>query len=175
MLDHPEEVHLVDQSWKKMAIYYAMIVPEGKGSVITVPCFSDPLVTYNLTKNDLANLTNAMKKLSELLFLAGAKKLYPSIIGMEQLNGLNDLNNIPKSLSRVNANLMTIHLFSTCPMGENKKICTVDSYGKVHGQSGLYICDGSILPTAPGVNPQGSIMAFARINTFRFIHENSIL
>ncbi len=172
MSDHPEEVQLVDGSWKKMAIYYAMIVPEGTGTVKAIPYFNEPLVTYRLTENDLANLANALAKLAELLFAAGAKKLFPSITGMQPLTSINDIADIPQSLSRIKTNLMTIHLFSTCPMGENKTICTVDSYGKMHGQEGLYICDGSILPTAPGVNPQGSIMAFARRNVLKFIETN---
>jgi choline dehydrogenase-like flavoprotein len=39
----------------------------------------------------------------------------------------------------------------------------------VHGQEGLYIADASLLCTAPGVNPQGSIMAFARRNALHFL------
>jgi choline dehydrogenase-like flavoprotein len=64
---------------------------------------------------------------------------------------------------------MTIHLFSSCPMGENKKICAVDSFGKVHGFKNLYVADASLLCTAPGVNPQGSIMAIARRNALHFL------
>ena len=172
MLDHPKEMNIVDTSWRKMAIYYAMIVPEGKGAVRQLPFFSEPLVTYKLTEGDLVNLSNATQKLAELLFAAGAKKLFPSITGSKPLLHANDIALIPNPLSRSTSNLMTIHLFSTCPMGENKKRCTVNSYGKMHGQEDLYICDGSILPSAPGVNPQGSIMAFARRNAINFIVEN---
>ena len=59
---------------------------------------------------------------------------------------------------------MTIHLFSTCPMGERRDRCVVDSFGRVFGQPGLIVSDGSVLCTATSVNPQGSIMAFARRN-----------
>jgi choline dehydrogenase-like flavoprotein len=64
---------------------------------------------------------------------------------------------------------MTIHLFSSCPMGEDKRRCVADSFGRVHGQEELYIADASLLCTAPGVNPQGSIMAFARRNALHFL------
>ncbi len=66
---------------------------------------------------------------------------------------------------------MTIHLFSSCPMGENRDLCAVDSFGRVHEIEGLHVADASLLPTALGVNPQGSIMAFARRNALRFIEE----
>ena len=62
------------------------------------------------------------------------------------------------------ANLMTIHLFSSCPMGEDKSKCATDSFGQVHGFKNLFINDASLLCTAPGVNPQAPIMAIARRN-----------
>ena len=71
---------------------------------------------------------------------------------------------MPKVLNTVNSNLMTIHLFSSCPIGENRKKCVANSYGKVFGFSNLFIADGSMIPTAPGVNPQGTIMALAHSN-----------
>jgi choline dehydrogenase-like flavoprotein len=63
---------------------------------------------------------------------------------------------------------MTIHLFSSCVMGEARDVCAVDSFGKVHGQQNLFVNDASLLCTAPGVNPQGSIMAIARRNALHF-------
>jgi choline dehydrogenase-like flavoprotein len=67
------------------------------------------------------------------------------------------------------SNLMTIHLFSSCPMGENKSKCAADSFGRVHGFKNLFVADASLLCSAPGVNPQGSIMAFARRNALHFL------
>jgi choline dehydrogenase-like flavoprotein len=54
-------------------------------------------------------------------------------------------------------------------MGEDKRRCVADSFGRVHGHDDLYIADASLLCTAPGVNPQGSIMAFARRNALHFL------
>ncbi|MGH7898915.1 MAG: GMC oxidoreductase, partial [Candidatus Binatia bacterium] len=42
--------------------------------------------------------------------------------------------------------------------------CAVDSFGRVFGFENLYVNDGSMLPDSPGVNPQATIMAFARRN-----------
>jgi len=44
-----------------------------------------------------------------------------------------------------------------------------DSFGRVHGHDNLYVSDASLLCTAPGVNPQGSIMALARRNALAFL------
>ena len=56
--------------------------------------------------------------------------------------------------------------------GERKKLCVADSFGKVYGHEGLFISDGSMLPSAPGVNPQGTIMAFAHRNIEKIISES---
>jgi choline dehydrogenase-like flavoprotein len=65
--------------------------------------------------------------------------------------------------------LMTIHLFSSCPMGEERRLCAADSFGQVHGVPGLYLGDASLLCTPPSVNPQGTIMALARRNALKFL------
>jgi choline dehydrogenase-like flavoprotein len=83
------------------------------------------------------------------------------------------LGKLPELLPNGLANLMTIHLFSSCPMGENKSQCATDSFGRVHGLKNLYVNDASLLCTAPGVNPQGSIMALARRNALAFLERNT--
>ena len=49
-------------------------------------------------------------------------------------------------------------------MGERHAVCATDSYGRVAGCRDLLVADGSLLPTAPTVNPQGTIMAIVRRN-----------
>ncbi len=68
---------------------------------------------------------------------------------------------------------MTIHLFSSCPMGEDRKRCVTDSFGRIHDLRDLRIADASLLPGPPGVNPQGSVMAIARRNALQFLGESS--
>jgi choline dehydrogenase-like flavoprotein len=78
---------------------------------------------------------------------------------------------LPELLPSESSNLMTIHLFSSCPMGENESRCATDSFGAVRGCKSLFISDASLLCTAPGVNPQGTIMALARRNALHFLSQ----
>jgi choline dehydrogenase-like flavoprotein len=168
MLDHPSHVREVDDSWQRMAIYYVMIIG-GAGSVSRVPMYRDPLVRYSFSDADMRELADGTRKLCELLFAAGAEALYPTVIGSDPLYGPGDLGRITDALPQGRTSLMTIHLFSTCPMGEDRMRCVADSFGRVHGYDNLYIADASLLCTAPGVNPQGSVMAFARRNALHFL------
>jgi choline dehydrogenase-like flavoprotein len=168
MLDHPAHAREVDDAWPRMAIFYAMIAG-GSGSVRRVPGHRDALVRYALGETDMRDLADGTRKLCELLLAAGAETLYPTVDGAAPLAGIDDLARVADPLPQGRTSLMTIHLFSSCPMGEDKRRCVADSFGRVHGQEDLYIADASLLCTAPGVNPQGSLMAFARRNTLHFL------
>ncbi len=172
MLDNKKYIYKIDNNWQNMAIYYAMIKPEGNGKIRKIPFFKDPLVTYDLQKNDFKLLSKGLKKMCKILLVAGAKNIFPSIKNFGPIKNFSDLESIPDVMPSKNLNLMTIHLFSSCPMGENKNICATDSYGKVNGFNNIYINDGSLLPTAPGVNPQGTIMVIAKRNVKYFLEKN---
>ncbi len=171
MIDHPEHADEVAREWRRMAIYYAMI-RGGQGSVRNLPFHQDPLVRYDLGLGELEDLSKALHRLCRLLLTAGAEALYPSITGFSPLTQDSDLSRIPPLLPPDRTSLMTVHLFSTCPMGENKRVCATNSFGELHGLPGAYVADGSLLCDAPGVNPQGTIMAFARRNAMAFLGDN---
>ena len=59
-------------------------------------------------------------------------------------------------------------------MGKEKENYATNPYGKLWDHKNIYINDGSILCDSPGVNPQGSIMAFAKYNIENFINEKKI-
>jgi cholesterol oxidase len=56
---------------------------------------------------------------------------------------------------------VTVHPLGGCPMSDDPAGGVVDDAGKVHGYDGLYVLDGSIVPTAIGVNPSKTIAALA--------------
>ena len=171
MLDHPSEKKIVDKSWKKMAIYYATIIPEANGKMIKLPFFKNLLPIYNLSNKDKTNLASGLKMLSEILLSAGAIKLFPSIKNSSPIINKLDIEKLPKIIDGKKTSLMTVHVFSSCPSGENREKCVVDSNGQVHNHKNLYIADGSILPSATGVNPQGTIMAMVRKNVKSIINK----
>jgi choline dehydrogenase-like flavoprotein len=59
--------------------------------------------------------------------------------------------------------LASAHQMGGCAMGEDAGRSVVDSRGRHHEIDNLWITDGSVFPTALGVNPQISIYAHARL------------
>ena len=57
--------------------------------------------------------------------------------------------------------LITPHPLGGCNMADDPSGGVVDHAGRVFGQPGLYVCDGSIIPRAIGRNPSRTIAAVA--------------
>ncbi|MBE0466631.1 MAG: hypothetical protein IBX71_05330, partial [Candidatus Desulforudis sp.] len=57
--------------------------------------------------------------------------------------------------------LVTVHPLGGCRMADSPQHGVVNDRGAVYGQPGLYVADGSIVPTALGVNPSFTIAALA--------------
>jgi choline dehydrogenase-like flavoprotein len=155
--------------WERVAVYYAAIRSEGHGRVLALPGLSAPLVTYNLSEGDMSRLARSLLHLGEVLLAAGATEMYPSITGGVVARGPQDLVQWLDTTSRNRANLMSVHLTSTVRIGENRALTGADSFGRVWGFTNLRVNDASLLPDAPGVNPQAAIMAIAARNGDQFL------
>lgn len=168
MMDIKGGQALVESHWSNMAIYYAMTTG-GCGDINPLPLFKEPLVRYKFTSAEVNDIMDAMVDLARCLFAAGATEVYPVVQNSRQISSMDEMIAFRHELETDQLNLMTIHLFSSCPMGENRQNTVVNSFGKLHDHDGIYINDSSIIPTAPGVNPQGTVMALARRNVEHFL------
>ncbi len=154
--------------WERVSVYYAAITSEGKGRVKAVPGLRDPLVAYHLTARDRELLRSGLSRLALLMLAAGADEVYPSFHHAPVVRNRADLATLQRAFATTKATVMTVHLCSTVPLGEHPR-CAADSYGRVRGMRNVWVNDASLLPDAPGVNPQGSVMAFAVRNARYFI------
>ena len=161
------------ESWRRIAVYYAAITSEGRGRVVAVPGLRDPLVTYRLTGRDKALLRSGLGRLALLMLHAGASDVFPNFRGAPTVRTERDIADLESRFAASRASVMTVHLCSTVPLGEDRTRCGADSFGRVHGTDNVHVNDASLLPDAPGVNPQGSVMAIALRNARRFAAQES--
>lgn len=154
--------------WENVSVYYAA-THDGVGRVTTLPGLRSPLVTYRLTEADMSRLARGLLLLGEALMAAGATELYPSITGAPVVRRRDDLVQWWESVNRSRSNLMTVHMTSSVRIGEDRTRTGADSFGRVWGLANLRVNDASLLPDAPGVNPQSTIMTIALRNADHFL------
>jgi choline dehydrogenase-like flavoprotein len=59
--------------------------------------------------------------------------------------------------------LFSAHVNGTCRMTNSPRTGACDPAGQLYGEKGIYVLDGSLLPTAPGVNPHETIAAVVTV------------
>lgn len=158
------------KEWHKMALYYVACCGTGKGIVRAFPGSGEAVGIYNLSKADQIHLSRGMAHIGEVLFAAGAKRIFPSLRHPARIDSLAESRQyMQRNIPFAEMSLSSVHVFSSCPMGENLALCAADSFGRVHGFDNLYIADASLIPDSPGVNPQGTVMALALRDVNHFI------
>ncbi len=157
------------EDWRRLFVYYAAITSEGRGSVHAVPRLRDPLVTYRLTRRDRAAARSRARPAGAGHARSGRDRRVPVVPRCpDRPLDAPTWRRCRRRFSISRASVMTVHLCSTVPFGEGPR-SAADSFGLVRGTSNVRVNDASLLPTAPGVNPQGSVMAIAIRNARRFI------
>jgi len=173
LTDNWTEMRDAVTAWPEIAVYYAAITSQGRGRVTSIPGLQDPLVTYRLTRRDRDLLGQGLARLALVMLEAGARQVFPSFKGAPIVESRSDLAELTGRFSANTASVMTVHLCSTVPMGSDPSLAAADSHGRVFGTDNVFVNDASLLPDAPGVNPQASVMAVALRNVRRFLQENS--
>jgi choline dehydrogenase-like flavoprotein len=156
---------------RHMAAYYVGVRGTGRGSV-RPSWIGDglPRIHYWMSREDVTNLSRGFAQMSRLLLAAGAEVVYPASFGLPPVRSEADARAwLERDLPWTDLALQTVHLFSSCPIGERPERCVADSFGRVRGVTGLSINDASMLPDSPGVNPQATVMAMARRNALEFL------
>jgi len=121
-----------------------------------------PLITYNLTEEDVDRMHRAMIHAGELCLAAGAKRLYAVTLKNNVIESPRDFETFRKQkLSASDIVWTSYHPLGTCKMGHDPKTSVVGTDHQTHDVPGLYIVDGSTVPGPIGVNPQITIMAMA--------------
>jgi choline dehydrogenase-like flavoprotein len=138
-----------------------MVEDSSRGRVRAGPG-GRPLITYVLGDEDVAKLKRGVELLARCYFAAGAKAVFPFVAGFDEITSEAELEAFRRA--RVHArdfDVTAYHPLGTCRMGTdpNRSVLSMDH--EVHDVQGLFVTDGSAVPSSLGVNPQVTIMALA--------------
>lgn len=144
---------------RRLAQFGVMVSDTGRGRVHGL--LGRPLVRYDLHPDDAAAFRRGLELLARIWFAAGAREVVVPVAGVPALTGgdtrpLRDARVRPSDLT-----LMGFHPLGTARAGADPGRSVVDADLRVHGIRGLHVCDGSVVPSSLGVNPQITIMALS--------------
>lgn len=94
-------------------------------------------------------------------FAAGAREVLTGISGAEPVCSPGELTALLGRSDPRALHLAAFHPAGTLRAGSDPQRCPVDEHGRLRGVDGVWVADGSVLPTCPEVNPQVTIMALA--------------
>jgi len=116
-------------------------------------------ITYNFKNVDHRKFIRGLKFVTEMFFAAGSRRVRPLISGSKFFNSWNEASQWISRAGMGDLMLYASHPMGTCRIGENPRNSVVGPNGQTHDVKSLYITDSSLHPSAPGVNPQMTIMA----------------
>jgi hypothetical protein len=147
--------------YPNMATFGLMLQDKSRGEVRSGPGGA-PLILYNMNREDLARMQRGVEILTDIFLRAGAKRVMPMVIGCEEIADQDGLAKLRRMrLGGGDFDVSAFHPLGTCRMGTDPARSCVGPDGEAHDVAGLYVADGSAIPSSLGANPQMTIMAFA--------------
>src|SRR5437764_1451960 len=126
-------------------------------------------IRYHLNRDDVATFKQGIELLCELYWAAGAKVVYPPIERIAELHE-GDLQPVRDfDLHAGDMTLLAFHPLGTARADARPGHGVVDENLKVRGSEGLYLSDGSVVPSSIGVKPQITIMTLSTLLAFHLL------
>jgi choline dehydrogenase-like flavoprotein len=116
------------------------------------------LVTYRLHPEDAEDLGRGLLLVAEVLLAAGAERVLLPVFGRDnEVTSAQLATWSPRDFTAQNLMTSGFHPQGTAGMGR-----VVDADLGLIGAPHVSVCDASVMPASPGVNPQVTIMALSR-------------
>jgi len=148
--------------YENMAIFGAMAQDESPGRV-QGSVLGFPRMSYELLQRDADRIVKGVWAIGRMFFAAGARAVYSGIFGHERFDGVDALDRLlERPIAPSHLEVLSMHPHGTARMAKTAKLGAVDLEGRLFGTPNVYVADACVFPTAIGVNPQLTIMGYAR-------------
>jgi choline dehydrogenase-like flavoprotein len=162
--EHGAALGALMQDYNHMVVAGCLLEDSTTGRVQVRPILG-PVVSYQITTQDLARIVRGVALTAELMFAAGARRVLLPFAGVPDLRGPDDLAGLQaRPIPQDAVELLTVHLMGTARMSDDRRRGVVSSFGAVHDTAGLFVADASLFPGPIGVNPMETILALVTRN-----------
>lgn len=150
------------EAYPNTAFFGFMVSDKSEGRVLRGPQ-GRPIVTYSVNQGDLKKYVKAMSIAARIMFRAGAHTVNMFTCHRDPLlTSERELDAWEKRKWKArDFNMSAYHPLGTARLGPTPIQGVCDADHRVFGWEGLYVMDGSNIPSSLGVNPQLTIMAMA--------------
>ena len=147
-------------SYRRLAQFDLMVSDRPRGRIVSVG--GRPVIRYDLDRGDLERFRIGLARLEQLFEATAAREVFlPVPKGVR-----------PEQVRARNLKLMGFHPLGTARADARASNGVVDGNLAIHGVEGLRVADGSVVPSALGVNPQLTIMALATRLAFHLLGDS---
>ncbi len=148
-------------AYDRVASFGVMVEDEPNGRIVLGPG-KRPLMLYKLGTRERRLLARGSAAVARIFYEAGSREIHTEIRHHHELRSSADIDRLESACpGGLDVMMIGFHPLGTCRMGVDPDKSVVDPYHESHDVPGLYIVDGSVVPTSIAVNSQLTIMAFA--------------
>jgi choline dehydrogenase-like flavoprotein len=148
------------EAYDRLATYGFMVKDRPNGWLLMRGLESVPF--YTPGEHEMDRFRQGVPVLAEILLAAGARSVLTPVSSFPEIHTAAELERFRHHrFSAGEIEISAFHPLGTARMAEDLDDGVCDTEGRVFGTKGLYVADGSMVPTSLGVNPQITIMALA--------------
>ena len=136
------------KNYTKMTCAEVAIRDENQGEIM-INKKGGLVINKNLTDQDTSRMKDGVGVLKQILAASGAKRVIESPL------------------------YFGLHLMGGCRMGTDALTSVVDPDFRIRERENIYVCDSSLYPNAPGINPALTIMALAHRLSEQLVEQNN--
>ena len=145
-----------------IALHVDGLLPSDEGGTVTLKSNGSPSLDYPISDELIEGFTASHEVLARISLAAGASEvgtLHRTPLTFHSEADLQQLQSAP--YGAFEHSIFSAHQMGGCSMGPDPATSVVDGDLRHHTVEDLFVIDGSVLPTALGVNPSQTIYGLA--------------